>query len=324
MNASGVVTDGFESYEAFTITDFGEWGLVDNDGSLTYTISNSESASGDYEYPNAGYQMAFQILNPGLAGIKGNLWTPYLGDQMAVCFAAAERDNDDWLISPEVKGGSSVSFMAKTVVDAYGLDRFYFCYSTEDEPDITTFQRLGDVNVVPASEWTRFEFTLPADAKYFAINCVSSNTYALLVDEVSYESANADLLEFRGYNVYLDGVRINDQIVEDNEFVDRNPQIEGEHIYNVTAIFDKGESCLSNDYSFNLSGVNTLAADGMAVKAGRNCIIVTNAGGKEVTISAVNGMVMFRQDVGDYARISLDPGIYMLRAGDRIVKIVVR
>ena len=173
-------------------------------------------------------------------------------------------------------------------------------------------------------EWTRFEFTLPADAKYFAINCVSSNTYALLVDEVSYESVNADLLEFRGYNVYLDGVRINDQIVEDNEFVDRNPQIEGEHIYNVTAIFDKGESCLSNDYSFNLSGVNTLAADGMAVKAGRNCIIVTNAGGKEVTISAVNGMVMFRQDVGDYARISLDPGIYMLRAGDRIVKIVVR
>lgn len=324
MNASGVVTDGFESYEAFTITDFGEWGLVDNDGSLTYTISNSESASGDYEYPNAGYQMAFQILNPGLAGIKGNLWTPYLGDQMAVCFAAAERDNDDWLISPEVKGGSSVSFMAKTVVDAYGLDRFYFCYSTEDEPDITTFQRLGDVNVVPASEWTRFEFTLPADAKYFAINCVSSNTYALLVDEVSYESANADLLEFRGYNVYLDGVRINDQIVEDNEFVDRNPQIEGEHIYNVTAIFDKGESCLSNDYSFNLSGVNTLAADGMAVKAGRNCIIVTNAGGKEVTISAVNGMVMFRQNIGDYARISLDPGIYMLRAGDRIVKIVVR
>ena len=243
---------------------------------------------------------------------------------MAVCFAAAERDNDDWLISPEVKGGSSVSFMAKTVVDAYGLDRFYFCYSTEDEPDITTFQRLGDVNVVPASEWTRFEFTLPADAKYFAINCVSSNTYALLVDEVSYESANADLLEFRGYNVYLDGVRINDQIVEDNEFVDRNPQIEGEHIYNVTAIFDKGEAGLSNDYSFNLSGVNTLAADGMAVKAGRNCIIVTNAGGKEVTISAVNGMVMFRQNIGDYARISLDPGIYMLRAGDRIVKIVVR
>ena len=135
---------------------------------------------------------------------------------------------------------------------------------------------------------------------------------------------NADLLEFRGYNVYLDGVRINDQIVEDNEFVDRNPQIEGEHIYNVTAIFDKGEAGLSNDYSFNLSGVNTLAADGMAVKAGRNCIIVTNAGGKEVTISAVNGMVTFRQNIGDYARISLDPGIYMLRAGDRIVKIVVR
>lgn len=103
MTAGGTVTDGFESYEPFTISNFGEWQLVDNDGSLTYTISNSESESGDYEYPNAGYQMAFQALNPSKAGIRGNLWTPYLGDQMAVCFAAAERSNDDWLISPEVK-----------------------------------------------------------------------------------------------------------------------------------------------------------------------------------------------------------------------------
>lgn len=324
MTTAGTVTDGFEAYEPFTIDNFGEWTLIDNDGSLTYTISNSQTESGDYEYPNAGYQMAFQALNPGKAGIKGKLWIPYLGEQMAVCFAAAERSNDDWLISPEVKGGSTVSFMAKTVVANYGLDKFRFCYSTGDEVKMADFKQIGADITVPASEWTRYEFTLPDDAKYFAINCISDNTYALLVDEVTYESANADVLEFRGYNIYRDGERINAQIVEENEYIDNDPKAEGAHIYNVSAIYDKGESGLSNDWNSDLSGVGTLEADGMTVKAGQGFISIANAGGNLVTVSAANGMVMFNEKVGDYAVISLQPGIYMLRAGDRALKLVVR
>jgi len=324
MNSSGVVTDGFEAYEPFTITNFGEWTLVDNDNSLTYTITNSETESGDYEYPNAGYQMAFQAFNPGKAGIKGNLWTPYLGEQMAVCFAAAECSNDDWLISPEVKGGSEVSFMAKTVVEDYGLDKFYFCYSTETEVKTSDFKRIGGVFTVPASEWTRYEFTLPDDAKHFAINCVSNNTYALLVDDVTYESAHADVLEFRGYNIYRDGEKINDAFVEENEYVDTDPKQEGSHTYNVSAIYDKGESGLSNDYNLDLSGVGTLEADGMTVRVGHGCIVVANAAGREVIVSSINGMTVFDSKVGDYAMISLEPGIYILRAGERVLKVMVR
>ena len=324
MNASGIVTDGFEAYDPFTITNFGEWTLYDNDGSLTYTISNSQSESGDYEYPNAGYQMAFQALNPAKAGIKGNLWTPYLGEQMAVCFAAAERSNDDWLISPEVKGGSTVTFMAKTVVEAYGLDQFRFCYSTGDEIKIGDFQQLGATVNVPASEWTRYEFTLPADARYFAINCVSNNTYALLLDEVTYESANPDVLEFRGYNIYRDGERINSQTVEENEYVDSDPKAEGTHLYHVSAVYDKGESGLSNEWNSDLLGVGTLEGDGMTVKTGKGSIAIANAGGREVAIYTVSGIMVFKENVGDYAVISVEPGIYMLRSGNRTVKVSVK
>jgi len=325
VNMNGMVTDGFEAYEAFTISNFGSWTLVDNDNSLTYTISNSETASGDYEYPNAGYQMAFQALNPGKAGIKGNLWTPYLGEQMAVCFAAIERSNDDWLVSPEVKGGSKVSFMAKSVVDNYGLERFNFCYSTaEGDVNTATFQTIGNTVTVPASEWTRYEFTLPADARRFAINCVSNNTYALLIDEVSYESLNADVLEFRGYNVYLDGERINDEVVEENEYTDHNPITEGKHVYNVTAIYDKGESDLSNDCELDLSGVSTLESDGMKVQVLDEGVAIFNASGRSVTIASANGMVMFSDKVGEYAMIHLQPGIYVLRAGDRTIKLIIK
>ena len=325
MTKGGTVTDGFESYEAFTITNFGSWTLFDNDGSLTYTISSSDSETGDYQYPNAGYQMAFQVFNPSAINMKGNLWTPYLGNQMAVCFAAAERNNDDWLISPEVKGGSTVSFMARSVVDAYGLDKFYFCYSNGDEVKLAEFRPIGDVNVVPASEWTRYEFTLPEDARYFAINCVSEITYALLIDEVTYESANADVLEFRGYNIYRDGEKINSDVVEDNEFIDANPKstTEGTHLYNVTAIYDKGESCLSNDAIVDLSAVEGIAGDLMRVKVGKGSVEILYAGG-DVTICDINGMVVFSQEVGDYARVALQPGIYMVKGGNRVVKAIVR
>lgn len=325
MTKSGIVTDGFESYEAFTISKFGSWTLVDNDASLTYTITNSESETGDYQYPNAGYQMAFQIFNPSAINMKGDLWTPYLGNQMAVCFASAERHNDDWLISPEVKGGSTVTFMAKSVVDYYGLDKFYFCYSNEDEVDFANFKRIGDVNVVPASDWTRYEFKLPEDARYFAINCVSEITYALLIDEVTYESANADVLEFRGYNIYRDGVKLNDEVVEENEYVDENPQLtaDSHHVYNVTALYDKGESCLSEDLIVNLSSVDSVSGEMMRIKTGIGEMEILYAN-TDVTICDVNGVVYFNQEVGDYARVSLQSGIYLVKSGSRIVKAIVK
>lgn len=320
------ITDGFESYEPFTITDFGRWSLYDGDGSLTYTISGGGGALGDYEYPNAGYQMAFQCFNPSKAGITSKLWEPYLGEQMAVCFAAAERYNDDWLISPEVVGGTTVSFMAKSVVDTYGLDKFYFCYSTATGDDLTisSFVRMGDVNVVPASEWTYYEFVLPEDATYFAINCVSEVTYAFLVDDVTFTSLRGDVLSLAGYNVYLDGERINSEPVTTESYTDTNPKREGAHIYNVTALWDKGESGMSSDCLVDLTGVSTLEADGMSVRGAEGAIVITNGGGRFVTITSVNGITRFAEYAGDYARISVEQGVYLVKAGDRVIKVLVK
>lgn len=320
---AGKVTEGFEAYEAFTITDFGEWSLFDNDGSLTYTISNSDTGSGDYEYPNAGYQMAFQIFNPRAIDMKGNLWTPYLGEQMAVCFAAAERSNDDWLISPEVKGGTTVSFMAKTVVEAYGLDKFYFCYSNGDEINIADFKRIGGVNVVPASDWTRYEFTLPEDARYFAINCVSENTYGFLLDEITYEKANSEVLEFRGYNVYRNGVKINAGTVEDNFFTDTAADPVKDNVYNVTALFDKGESGFSPDLLINFTGIDGITAGRATIRGAQGYVEILNADSR-VTIVNAAGMKFFDNEVGDYARIPLQPGVYFVQAGADTVKLIVK
>lgn len=323
MMGGAAVTDGFESYEAFTITDFGKWSLYDNDGSLTYTISNSSTESGDYEYPNAGYQMAFQVFNPGAIDMKGKLWTPYLGNQMAVCFAAAERSNDDWLISPEVKGGTKVSFYAKSVVDSYGLDKFRFCYAKTADAAISEFIQIGSTVVVPAAEWTRYEFTLPENAACFAINCISDNTYAMLLDDVTYVGAQADMLEFYGYNVYRDGVKINDEIVEENEFLDEEITSKVSHTYQVTALYDKGESCLSNAVRVDTSAVSGLNNEAFSVVVVAGGLEIRDASG-EVTVTDARGITMWRGMPGHTLRLSLEPGIYIVRNDNHVVKTIVK
>lgn len=321
--SEGETTEGFEAYEPFTTTLMGEWTLVDNDGSLTYTISNSSSASDDYEYPNAGTQMAFQVFNPALAGITSALWTPYLGNQMAVCFDAAERDNDDWLISPEVKGGTKVSFMARSVVANYGLEKFYFCYSTTDT-ETTSFQVVGSVHNVPADAWTLYEFTLPEDAVYFAINCVSSNAYALLLDEVTYTSANPMVLDFKGFNVYRDGQRINSEIVEESTYTDTTAEAAASYVYHVTAVYDKGESGLSNAFSIDMSGVEGITSGKASVTAANSAIHISGAAGSLVNVYTASGVNIFSAEVADSANVSVTTGVYVVTVGGERFKVIVR
>lgn len=321
--SDGEVTEGFEAYDPFTISNAGEWTLTDMDNSLTYTISNSSSESGDYEYPNAGYQMAFQIFNPVMAGITSHLWVPYLGNQMAVCFDAVECDNNDWLISPQVKGGTKVTFMARSVVSNYGLEKFKFCYSTTDT-ETTSFTPVGDVISVPADEWTRYEFTLPDDAVYFAINCVSSDAYALLVDEVTYYSANPVILDFKGFNVYRDGVRINDEILEESNFTDTGIDPSLTYSYAVTAVYDKGESALSAPFAFNLSGLSSVTGETAKVTVIGHTLHISGADGNHVSVHSVSGVTCFSDVVADSVSIDLLGGIYVVTVGSRNIKAVVK
>ena len=53
----------------------------------------------------------------------------------------------------------------------------------------------------------------------------------------------AQQLTLIGYNIYRDGVKVNDTPVTDTKFTDK---VGGAHLYNVTAVYDKGEARFSN------------------------------------------------------------------------------
>lgn len=318
-----VVTEGFESYEAFSITNMGDWKLVDVDKGYTYTIANSGSTTQDYDYPNAGEPMAFQVFNPSLINLNSKLWTPYLGNQMAVCFDSGNGvNNDDWMISPEVVGGTKVTFMAKSVTAQYGLEKIKFLYSVSDR-ETTSFRQMEDVIAVPADKWTKYTFTLPEDAKCFAINCVSENSYALLIDEITYESTEPMTLSLLGFNVYRDGEKINDELLEEGYYVDTNAPA-GSHYYNVTTVYDKGESAFSNQVS-TTAGIETVNNNSIAVYANQSTVYVKGGYGQQIRIYNALGQCFENKVINrDNFATTLTPGIYMVSVGSKTTKVVLK
>lgn len=284
------VTDDFESYDAFAVSDFGDWKTVDVDGNPTFGV-------GDFEYDMKGGPLAFQVFNPSATypALTIEDWQPYSGDQVLVAFDSEESASDDWLISPELSGKQqNISFMAKSPDDSYGDETIEIWYSTTGN-DVKDFKQLTTKPVdVPAS-WTEMTYTLPEGTRYFAIRNVSEATYALYIDDVSFDKKLADDVEILGYNIYRNGTRVNDEPVKEAQFDDPDGKIGDK--YTVTIVYNIGESEKSNEvvistttgissidtntdadasrkwYNINGSRVNNTAKKGIYVTKGKKIVV---------------------------------------------------
>lgn len=326
LPSGGVEVEGFENTEAFTISDFGDWSVYDGDMLETYGISNASSESGIYEYPNACSQMAFMAFNPKQAGITSELWTPFSGNQMAVSFASVGGQSNDWLISPEVDGGQTVSFYAKSPSIYYGEEEFYFCYSTTDNV-YSSFKPVGGLVKVPTATWTKFSFELPDDAKYFAINCVSNDKFALLVDDIEFESKASMLLELQGFNVYRDKQIVNNEVVGDFTYTDDSMADKTKsYTYQVSTVYDKGESLLSNEVTVvPAGGVDSVGAILPFFYVDGGIIYVKNADGLRIAVNSMSGVTYFNGIGGsNMVAIELPSGVYAVTIDGITSKAIVK
>lgn len=252
------LTEGFESYPAFSVTNMGEWTLVDKDGRPTAGIMGS---SGDFlDYPNAGDAMAFQVFNPVAAGLTASAWAPHNGSQVAAAFTSGRyAKNDDWLISPLVDGGQTITFWAKSPANnEYGTTEQLEVYYSTTTTDVSSFKKVGNTVAVPGS-WKQYSAELPEGTRYFAIRCVSSNQYILFVDDVYYRQAEKKL-SLLGYNVYRNDTLLTPAPVTATQYSD-NALPKGHYAYRVTAVYDAGESTASPeavvDFTTGISRVTT-------------------------------------------------------------------
>lgn len=316
---SSEVTEDFESYSAFAISNIGQWKLIDMDGRTTGGIIGK---GGNYiEYPNVEKPMAFMVFNPNEAGLSSSLWGAHSGNQTMACFLTTSGQNDDWLISPELDGKEqTIKFWTKAPDCSYyeTQETIQVLYSTTGTETADFIQTGQDIKV-GSEQWKQLSVTLPEGAKYFAIRCISKDQYILYIDDVTYRPAQ-NTLTLLGYNVYRDEQKLTSSPITETTYVDKAPA--GEYSYTVTAVYNEGESIHSNKYSNAATGIGTNTSDGISVKGGYGHIDVSCPDSSQVKIVSVSGRQVYSGH--GTARISLPKGVYIVKAGDKTAKTIVK
>lgn len=316
------VTDGAEDYKGFDIANFGDWTLYDGDGQATY------AAIGTMSYPNKYMPMAWQIWAPEDISLSG-IWTPRTGKHSFISWAATgqyitggstDPFNDDWLISPRVKGGTELKFFACVGTNVHGKPELLDIYVSYSDNNPDSFEKLGRAEVEAFGEWEEFKFNLPEDVQYFAIRYVSITNFAVMVDDITYTPSNGSMPEVIGYNVYRNGVKINDVPLTEATYSETLPS--GEVRYAVSAVYKHGESGVSNVVKLG-TGIDDVENSPIKVYTEAGTIVVEAQEPVETEIYSVDGMRIYSQSVENQSRFDVESGIYVVRIGKAVYKVIV-
>lgn len=323
-NGLRVVND-FENDAAFTIDDFNGWHTYDKDHQNTISMIRLY----DNYWPNCHLPQAWMLWNPDKALASTSYFMPKDGKQCLISWGSngildtgfKSLDgyvNDDWLISPEILGGTTLEFDAyATAASLYGNSTLQILTSsTDDKP--ASFSLLKSSTVGSTNEsWQHFSYDIPSDAKYVAIRNTFTE-YAILLDNLKY-SVNVKPV-FEGYNLYHNGVALNNKLFTATNY--NSAKAVGK--YAVSAVYDLGESGLSNivdmDAQTGISNVNSsvkvYASDGVIYVSGAKSInVYTTAGIQMEHIAKVSKSI---------EEIKVVPGIYIVRTDKGINKVIVK
>ena len=182
-----VFYDSFESYADFTVGNVGGWTTYDLDGDPTYTDDT-------YDFPNEGYTGSFIVYNPSATtpSSAGSGYDPHTGNKGYYCHneSVIPYANDDWAITPQISLGanSQLSFWAQSLTDNYnGGERFNVLVSTTNTATTSFTKISANPYTVPPLAWTEYTFDLSAYDNqniYIAIQCVSSDEFVFMLDDV--------------------------------------------------------------------------------------------------------------------------------------------
>lgn len=268
-NESGDFTDDFEGHEAFAQASAGEvgWQYRDGDGARTF-------AEADFDFPGRTQPGSFMVFNPwmttpSMADFR-QASLPYSGKYELACFAGF-TGSDDWFISPRLTYHDpfTFSFWARGYSQTYG-EVIRVGYSKTDlNPD--SFEWLGEQFIeVPKQVWTKYEFTVPAEARYVAVNCVSPDGFTLFMDDVTIASGKNMPMNTAvtgpevKYVVTLDGEKVAETDACEYTFAGLPKDL---HTAEVKAVYASGESA-PVAVTFGESGI--AAPEASAISVGPN------------------------------------------------------
>lgn len=176
------IFEDFEGHPSFMINSPGEigWTYLDKD--------QSPIDSYGLNFPNVGLPHAFitfedQALNPKPTN---NRWGSKSGAKCLASFPIDDFEKDDWIISPQLNFTKDfkLSFWARAYSNEDLLiyqEKFHIYYSVIGS---NMFIKLTLQPTVVTNDWELYEYELPADAQYVAINTISREASVLFIDDI--------------------------------------------------------------------------------------------------------------------------------------------
>ncbi len=316
-----ILSLGLEDFEGMTSFSYeenlGDWINIDGDQQTIWIFST-------WTYPDSGMPKAFQVFDYSQLPIADALFSAYSGDKYLVAISPddMETNADDWLISPEVKGGSIVSFQLGIINQQYSPEYVEVMYSstTRDREAFKVVETFSKSTL----RWELMTTQLPEDAKYFAIHYISKNTFGIMIDDITYAPSDQSA-QIVGYNIYRDGNKIAEKVAT-TSYVDSSVEVK-DYVYNVTVVVNNDgkeiEYPMSNNaYANLLSSVEDVAIDG-AIYTSDGCIVISGYAGNEYGVYTIDGIcIASGKAESDVERIEATPNVYVIKVGARIEKII--
>lgn len=271
--ASGYGSDDWTSLNSspLTTTSFSDatWQNAPA-GVYRYADASRTFAEADFDFPGRTQPCSFMVFNPSMTtpsmADQRSASIPYEGDAELASFAGYSG-SDDWFISPRLTyhNDFTLKFMARGYSHTYG-ELIRVGYSTTDT-DPMSFTWIADRVDVPMQVWTEFEYTVPAAARYVAINCISPDGFTLFIDNLEISSGNGFEMNTAVsgpeviYAVSLDGEEL--ARTTDCSFMLSNVA-KGAHTAEVKAVYASGESAPAT-VRFGETGLNGLNGSEISV-----------------------------------------------------------
>ncbi len=315
----------FEEATSFSIQAENGWKWIDGDRLVPFGIR-------DLVYPNNDQPRAFMIWEPSaLDDFEGkDTWLPYEGKKCLIAFASSfistdgdadyEMQSDEWLISPHVAGGTELSFYASST-NAGSTEKFevMVSYGGRNPEDFTP---LGETVVLTSPGWKKYTYKLPVDAAYFALHSITNGNegFAVMYDNFEY-TAGFNETEFIGYNLYVNGLRVNTSPIE---ILEADIDFDSEKDYNVgvSALYFEGESTATSR-SF-VSGMGSVSDSSVSVSGYNGTIIVKGAENCIVTVYDTLGRCIYSRMASGNNTISVAKGVYVVVVGGKSYKVIVK
>ena len=253
------ISDDFEGHTYGTINSAGTvgWTYIDEDNTSTGGFNG-------FDFDGESTAMAYVVIDN--ASISNYLFNGHSGTKfIGAPWIPNQVQNSDWIISPELNFSENFtfSFWARSGNSQYSTEQFYAAYSTSGN-SASDFTNLNSTVVTTTTTWTQYSYTVPANAKYVAIHCVSKDQYMFCVDDITI--SGTEISGVAAVNLYDNGVLVASNVTTGTYTAN-----------NLTA----GQHCFS---------IRAVCGDNSESMAAQECVNVTSsAPSYTVTVNAGNG-----------------------------------